>query len=71
MLARRLTTILPAMTLAEALETTRIHSVADLTGDRTALVTTRPIAVVSAPPSQCALAMVVVTEPSEESLIYI
>jgi predicted ATPase with chaperone activity len=32
MLARRLTTILPAMTLAEAIETTRIHSVAGLTG---------------------------------------
>jgi magnesium chelatase family protein len=30
------------MTLAEAIETTRIHSVAGLTGDRTALVTTRP-----------------------------
>jgi magnesium chelatase family protein len=30
------------MTLAEALETTRIHRVAGLTGDRTALVTTRP-----------------------------
>jgi magnesium chelatase family protein len=42
MLARRLITILPAMTLAEALETTRIHSVAGLTGDRTALVTARP-----------------------------
>src|SRR5215510_15142927 len=42
MLARRLTTILPAMTLAEAIETTRIHCVAGLTGDRTALVTTRP-----------------------------
>src|SRR6266545_1872081 len=42
MLARRLTTILPGMTLAEALETTRIHSVAGLTGDRTAVVTTRP-----------------------------
>jgi predicted ATPase with chaperone activity len=41
MLARRLTTILPAMTLAEAIETTRIHSVAGLTGDRTALVTNR------------------------------
>jgi magnesium chelatase family protein len=40
MLARRLTTILPAMSLAEALETTRIHSVAGLTGARTALVTT-------------------------------
>jgi magnesium chelatase family protein len=42
MLARRLTTILPDMTLAEAMETTRIHSVAGLTGDRAALVTTRP-----------------------------
>src|SRR5262245_9494622 len=42
MLARRLTTILPAMTLPEALETTRIHRVAGRTGDRTALVTTRP-----------------------------
>jgi magnesium chelatase family protein len=42
MLARRLTTILPTMSLAEALETTRIHSVAGLTGGRTAVVTTRP-----------------------------
>jgi magnesium chelatase family protein len=42
MLARRLTTILPAMTFAEAIETTRIHRVAGLTGDRTAFVTTRP-----------------------------
>jgi magnesium chelatase family protein len=42
MLARPLTTILPAMTLTEAIETTRIHRVAGLTGDRTALVTTRP-----------------------------
>jgi magnesium chelatase family protein len=42
MLARRLTTILPAMTLAEAIETTRVHSIAGLTGDRTALVTTCP-----------------------------
>jgi magnesium chelatase family protein len=41
-LARRLTTILPAMTLAEAVEIPRIHSVAGLTGDRTAWVTTRP-----------------------------
>jgi magnesium chelatase family protein len=41
-LARRLTTILPAMTFAEAIETKRIHRVAGLTGDRTALVTTRP-----------------------------
>jgi magnesium chelatase family protein len=42
MLARRLTPIVPAMTLAEAIETTRIHSVAGLTGARTAWVTTRP-----------------------------
>jgi magnesium chelatase family protein len=42
MLARRPTTILPAMSLAEAIETTRIHSVAGLTGDGTAWVTTRP-----------------------------
>jgi magnesium chelatase family protein len=42
MLARRLTTILPDMPLAEAIETTRIHSVAGLTSDRTALVTSRP-----------------------------
>jgi magnesium chelatase family protein len=40
--ARRLTTILPAMTIAEAIETTRIHRVAGLTCDRTPLVTTRP-----------------------------
>ena len=42
MLARRLTTILPAMTLGEALDTMRIHRVVGRTGDRTALVTTRP-----------------------------
>ena len=42
MLARRLTTILPGMPLAKAIETTRIQRVAGLTGDRTAWVTTRP-----------------------------
>jgi magnesium chelatase family protein len=36
MLARRLTTILPAMTLAEAIETMRIHRVAGRTDGRTA-----------------------------------
>ncbi|MCK6556567.1 YifB family Mg chelatase-like AAA ATPase [Candidatus Binatia bacterium] len=41
MLAKRLPTILPAFTLAEALETTRIHSVMGLMDDR-ALVTARP-----------------------------
>jgi magnesium chelatase family protein len=42
MLARRLTTIVPGMSLAEALNTARIHRVAGRTGDCTALVTTRP-----------------------------
>jgi predicted ATPase with chaperone activity len=37
MLARRLTTILPAMSLAEALETTRMPRVAGCTGDCAAL----------------------------------
>jgi len=42
MLARCLTTILLAMTLAEALEKRHIHSVAVHPGACTALVTTRP-----------------------------
>jgi predicted ATPase with chaperone activity len=42
MLARRLTTILPAMALPDALDTTRIHRVAGRTGACTAVVTTRP-----------------------------
>jgi magnesium chelatase family protein len=42
MLARRLTTMLPAMTLAGAIETTRLHRVAGRTCARTALVTARP-----------------------------
>jgi magnesium chelatase family protein len=42
MLARRLATMLPDMTLAEALETSRIHRVAGLTGRQAAGVTTRP-----------------------------
>lgn len=42
MLARRLPTILPQLTLEEALETTRIHSVAGLLREHTGLVTRRP-----------------------------
>ncbi len=42
MLARRLPTILPPMDLREALETTKIHSVAGLLGSHAGLVTTRP-----------------------------
>jgi magnesium chelatase family protein len=41
-LGRRLTPILLAKLVAEAIETTRIHRVAGLTGARTALVTTCP-----------------------------
>src|SRR5207253_11245395 len=41
MLARRLPTILPDMTLAEAIEATKVHSVAGLM-DGQALVATRP-----------------------------
>jgi magnesium chelatase family protein len=44
-LARRLTTILPDLTLPEAIETTRIPRVAGRTGDPTALVITRPFRV--------------------------
>ena len=40
--ARRLTTILPEMSLAEAIETTRMHRVAGLIDGRTTLVTGRP-----------------------------
>jgi magnesium chelatase family protein len=42
MLAKRFPTILPAMTLAEALETTKIHSVAGELNTGSALVATRP-----------------------------
>jgi len=42
MLAKRLPTILPDMTLEEALETTKIHSVAGLLSPDTALIATRP-----------------------------
>ncbi len=42
MLAKRLATILPPLTLAEALETTKIHSVVGLLTSGQALVTRRP-----------------------------
>jgi len=42
MLAKRLPTIIPGMTFDEALETTRIHSVAGLLKDRQPLLGTRP-----------------------------
>ncbi len=43
MLAKRLPTILPPLTLEESLETTRIHSVAGVLKPRTALLATRPV----------------------------
>src|SRR5262245_56913923 len=55
MLARRLTIILPTMTLAEAIETTRIHHIAGLTGAATALVTTRPFRAPHHPMSEVGL----------------
>ena len=42
MLAKRLPTILPPLSLNEALETTKIHSVAGKLGNETALLTSRP-----------------------------
>lgn len=42
MLARRLPTILPDMTFEEALEVTKIHSIAGILPPKTSLITTRP-----------------------------
>ncbi|RLD56250.1 MAG: magnesium chelatase [Bacteroidetes bacterium] len=42
MLARRIPTILPKFVLEEALETTKIHSVAGLIGSKEGIITTRP-----------------------------
>lgn len=42
MMAKRIPTILPEMTIDEAIETTRIHSVSGKLGANTALVTRRP-----------------------------
>jgi magnesium chelatase family protein len=42
MLAKRIPTILPPLSLREALETTKIHSVAGLIGRETSLMTQRP-----------------------------
>lgn len=42
MIAKRLPGILPPLTLSEALETTKIHSVAGVKAQNTSLITTRP-----------------------------
>ena len=43
MLAKRIPTVLPSLTLDESLETTRIHSVAGVLRPRVALLATRPV----------------------------
>ncbi len=43
MIAKRLPTILPPLTLDEALETTKIHSIAGMLPPDTAIISTRPI----------------------------
>lgn len=42
MLAKRLSTVLPPLTLEEALETTKIHSIAGILPGNTAIISTRP-----------------------------
>ncbi|HJT82425.1 MAG TPA: YifB family Mg chelatase-like AAA ATPase [Chthoniobacterales bacterium] len=42
MLSKRIPTIMPAMSLEEAIETTKIHSIAGLLNGRTSFVSTRP-----------------------------
>ena len=42
MLAKRLPSILPEMTFEESIETTKIHSVAGLLSEESALITQRP-----------------------------
>ena len=42
MIARRIPTILPDLTFEEALEVTKIHSIAGLLSDQTPIILTRP-----------------------------
>jgi predicted ATPase with chaperone activity len=65
MLARRLTTILPAMTLPEAIETTRIHRVAG----HTARPTIRPTIAETVILPHSARTRVVVGKSSERSIL--
>ena len=56
MLARRMPSIMPPMTLEEALETTKIHSVAGKLGAHAGLMLTRPFRAPHHLTSQAALA---------------
>ena len=42
MMARRIPSILPDLTFEEALETTKIHSIAGVLDKKTPIITTRP-----------------------------
>jgi hypothetical protein len=66
-LMRRLAAILPGNPLVVSLAATSTHRSAS----PPPWSPTGAIAVASAPPSQCALAMVVMTLPSEEGVIYL
>ncbi|HZV12909.1 MAG TPA: YifB family Mg chelatase-like AAA ATPase, partial [Candidatus Kapabacteria bacterium] len=55
MLAKRLPTILPPLSFEEALETTKIHSVAGILPPNTAVVTTRPMRMIHHTISDAAL----------------
>jgi magnesium chelatase family protein len=71
MLARRLPTILPPMTMEESLETTKIHSVAGKLPEHSSLVSTRPF---RSPHHSCSPSALVgggsVPQPGEISLAH-
>lgn len=67
-LARHVATILPAMTVAEAISTTRIRCISSPRGGRAALVPMWFSYPVLAIPPQLARVMVSMLKPSEESV---
>jgi hypothetical protein len=69
-LARRLTTILPAVSLAEALVTTHIPRVAGRTDGHAAFDDAFSAAVPAISP-QLSREIVIMRKPSEENLIYV
>jgi magnesium chelatase family protein len=70
MLAKRLPSILPPLTLNEALETTKIHSVAGKIGADSTLFTTRPYPVTASYHKRCGTWLVVVVIHSPEKFHY-